>query len=135
MILKLLGLLIVASLCPCLYYSFKTHDALKKAAQFEGTVIGHEKRRGSKGGVSYALTIKYRDHQSQTHTFTTNASTSPAARDIGEKLVVFHHKGNRNPDILIFEHLFLINWLWFCLAIAIMGCFVFPTFLKVIYLK
>lgn len=135
MIIKLLGLLFALSIVPCVYYVLKKHTDLKSAEQLEGTVIGHEERKGSKGSLTYALMIEYQDNLAHNHQFTTGASTNPPARKIGEKVTVFHHGEHAKPDIMVFEYLFFGYWIWFCAALAILGCFILPTFLRVVYLK
>lgn len=134
MILKVLGYLVVASLIPCVYLMVKKHFALREAEQCAGFVTGHEARRGSKGGNVYALKIEYKDAAGVVHKFSTSSASNPPARKIGTEVVVFHHATGR-PDVMVFEHLFLGYWLWLSIGLTVLGCFVLPPILQMIYVK
>jgi hypothetical protein len=89
MVLRLLGYTIACSLVFCVYFIIQKHLALKNSDQFEGSVIGCESRRGRKGKRTYALKIQYTDRESQVKVFTASGASSPPARSIGAKVLVF----------------------------------------------
>ncbi len=135
MSLKILGGLIVFSLVFCLYFIFKKHTKLKNSAQFEGVVVGLEPSRDSDGKTTYALKIEYRDDHAVAHQFTASGASSPPARPIGAKVLVFQPFDGSKPDILVFESIYLALWIWLCVGICITGCFAAPYVLAAIYRK
>lgn len=115
-LLKTLGIVIVLSLPVCIFLIVRKHIALTHAEQYEGRVVGYEVRRGSRGSRTYALKIEYIDADNQTHTFVSKSASYPASRNIGDHVTVFHYLDGSTPDILVFQDLFLIYWLWMCVG-------------------
>ena len=131
MLLKILGYSVVISLIFCVYLIVRKHQALKNSEQFAGTVVGHA-RSGSKGST-YALTVEYRDGNSVNHVFTAPGSSNPPARPIGAKVVVFEHRDGSTPDVLVFESVYLGLWIWLCVGLSVLGCFLAPLVLNFLY--
>jgi hypothetical protein len=134
MILRILGYAVAVSLVFCIHFIIRKHKALKNSDQFEGTVIGYEPHRGSKG-TTYALRIEYRDQQSRAQVFTASGASSPPARPIGAKVLVFQHRDGGRPDILVFESVYLGLWIWFCFGMCVIGCLMAPYVLDAVYKK
>lgn len=134
MALKILSYTIVLSLFFCVYFIYKKHLTLKNSDRFEGRVVGYESVRGTKG-VTYALRVEYQDADYANHTFTASGATSPPAKPIGAKVVVFQPRDASDPNILVFESLYLGLWIWFCLGICVFGCVFAPYILNLVYLK
>ena len=132
--LLVLGYLVALSTALCVVLVIRKHFALRKAEQFEGSVINHVARRGSKGGTTYALTIAYNDRNGEPHEFTTRSGSNPPSRDIGAKVTVFHHANGAKPDILVFQELYLGYWIWFCFAACIAGCLAGSHLISRLYL-
>ena len=116
----------------CIYFIIKKHITLKHSDQYEGSVIGYEARNDNKG-TTYSLKIEYKDRNLVSHTFVAPTSSNPPALKVGEKVVVFQHQDGSNPDILVFECLYLSLWVWFCLSILATGCILSPYILRVLY--
>lgn len=130
--LLLLGVAAALSLLPCLALIIRKHVALRRADQYQGTVVSHVER--GKNDSSYALKIAYEDRDGIAHEYTTLSSSSPPARNIGAPVTVFHHRdGSR--DVLVFQHLYFGYWLWLCLATFITGCVFGSSILSRIYLR
>jgi hypothetical protein len=134
MFLKVLGSIVALSLIACVYLVLRKHAALKRAEQFDGVVVEHVARRGSKGGRTYALAIEFRDHRGTPSRLVTSTSSNPASREIGEHVVVFKHSEGGRPEVLIFQELYLFYWIWFCLALCVAGTFAAPRVLDWLYL-
>jgi hypothetical protein len=134
MILKLLGYTVSFSLFFCIYFMVRKHSELKNSDQFEGSVIGYEASRGSKG-TTYALKIQYKDQNSNTQEFTASGGSSPPSRPIGATVRVFQHRDGSKPDILVFESVYLGLWIWFCVGLCVSGCLIAPYFLSTVYTK
>lgn len=135
MILKLIGFVVALSLVPCIYLAFKKHLALKNAEQCQGKVISHIPSRSSKGRTNYKLQIEYTDRAGAINHFTTSSASSPPSRDVGDEVVVFKHASGSAPDVLVFEELYLGYWMWFCVALCVVGCFAAPMVLRFVYMK
>jgi hypothetical protein len=135
MVLKLIGYLLAFSLIPCIHQVMRKHAILKNSAQFPGSVVGHVGRSGGRGGRVYALEVEYRNGNGTAKRFVTSSAGNPPARAVGDKVVVFEHRDGGAPDVLLFEELYVVYWLWFCCGIAAVGCLVAPALLRLIYLK
>jgi len=134
-ILPTLGYVAALSLVFCIFLVIRKHEALLRAQQCEGSVIGYAARRGTKGGTTYALKINYHDDQGRAHDFTTKTSSKPPARTIGEKVIVFHYPDGSPPSVLLFGELYLGYWIWFCVGICAAGCLVAPRILNFLYVR
>jgi Protein of unknown function (DUF3592) len=130
-LLKTLGLLVVLSLPVCIFLVVRKHIALTRAVQYEGRVVAHEAR----SSTTYALKIQYTDADNHTHRFVSTSSSYPPSRNVGDRVTVFHHVDGSSPDILVFEDLFLLYWIWISFGIAVAGCMLIPYLLEAIYLR
>ncbi|MGB2926659.1 MAG: hypothetical protein WBB82_15270 [Limnothrix sp.] len=133
-IVKVLGLMLAASMLLCLPLVAKKHNALKTATQYDGIVIGH-KAHSDNDGTAYSLEVEYQGADFRKHIFVNSASSNPPARAIGDPVRVFDHGDNKTPEVLAFQTIYVGYWIWFCCSLAVLGCFVAPTFMRMIYLK
>ncbi len=133
MFLKLLGYVIALSLLACVYLVLKKHASLKSSTQHEGKVIDYVRRPGSRGGSVFALKVEYRDGQGVVRHFVAGGASNPPARAINDPVTVFEHPDGSDPDLLVFENLYLLYWIWFCLGVAAAGCLAAPAILRLLY--
>lgn len=133
-LIKILGYLVAFSIVPCAFLFVRKHVALKRAELCKGVVLAHEPRSES-DGTTYALRVEYRHPHSGAHSFVTGSSSNPPACAIGEKVTVFHHSAGRQPDILVFSHLFLGYWIWFCISVCVIGCLCASSVIESFYVK
>jgi len=129
-LLKTLGIIIMLSLPVCIFLIVRKHIALTRAVQYEGRVVAYEHGSGS---GTYALKIRYIDGDNQTHKFVSRSASYPPSRNIGDRVTVFHHLDGSTPDILVFEDLFLVYWIWILVGIAATGCMLIPYLLEAVY--
>jgi hypothetical protein len=134
MVLKFIGGLIVLSLIPCVYLMVRKHQELKNSDQFEGTVIGHVPHSGGKS-TTYGLKVQYLNQNETLTEFEASVASSPPARPIGAKVIVFQHRSGSAPDILVFESVYLLYWIWFCVGLCVAGCFLAPWVMNLLYRK
>lgn len=132
LLLKAIGLLLAASLAPCLYLVFRQHFHLAGAQRCQGVVVAHVPHQDS-DGTSYGLQITYQDDRSQTRSFETKSQCNPPARAIGDRVTVFRYANASEPDVMVFEHLFFAYWLWFCIGLFALGWLLAPTLLENLY--
>ena len=131
----MLSAILVLSLLPCVCLALRKHISLTRARQYDGMVTGHVTSRGTKGRTNYALQITYRDSRGNEQQFVTSATSSSPECAVGEKIVVFEHAAGGEPEIMLFNYLYLHYWLWFCAGIAALGCLVAPSLLRSLYCK
>jgi hypothetical protein len=133
MFLKILCYLAAFSLIACVILVLRKHAHLRAADRFGGSVVNLVPRRGSKGGTVYALEVTYRDGGGTEQRFVTGMASQPAARQVGEKVVVLAHRDGSKPDLAIFQMLYLGYWIWFCVGIGAIGCLLGPTLVEALY--
>ena len=129
-----MGGIAVLFLFVSLYFAIRKHIAISQADQFPGKVIGHESRSSSRS-TSYALKIKYKNLDGIQKEFITKQATGPAAKNIGETVIVLAPKDGGTPDVLVFELLYLKYFIGITIGFFSLICFLSPTLLKVVYQK
>jgi hypothetical protein len=100
---------------------------------YPGNVANLVPRRGSKGGTVYALEVVYHDRAGAEQRFVTGMASRPAARQVGDKVVVLAHRDGSKPDLAIFQLLYLGYWIWFCAGIGAIGCLLGPSLVEALY--
>ena len=136
MALKIVGYTVALSLIFCIHFILKKHRELKNSDQFTGSVIGYERHnRSGRRGSTYALKIEYKNTNSISQVFIAAGASSPPALPLGAKVRVFQHRDGSNPDVLIFQSVYLGLWIWFCIGVCVLGCLCAPYLLNVIYGK
>lgn len=133
MFLKVLYYLAALSLIACVALVLRKHAYLRSADRFPGSVANLVPRRGSKGGTVYALEVVYHDRGGAEQRFVTSMASRPAARQVGDKVVVLAHRDGSKPDLAIFQLLYLGYWIWFCAGIGAIGCLLGPGIVEALY--
>jgi hypothetical protein len=128
----------IALVVVALYLSWRKHNLVLTGHLADGQVTELIPHRGSKGGVSYSLRVKYSLPDGQPGEFVTTFSSSPPLHDLHEKVRVVYYPGATSPDILAFNDLYLFPWVLFCTGLFLLlmcAGFTFgPTLINNIYL-
>jgi hypothetical protein len=133
MFFRIICYLTALSLIACIVLVLRKHAYLRTADRFTGNVANLVPRRGNKGGTVYALEVVYRDGGGAEQRFVTGAASRPAARQVGDKVVVLAHRDGSKPDLVIFQLLYLGYWIWFCAGIGAIGCLLGPALVEALY--
>jgi hypothetical protein len=116
------------------YFAARKHFVLKDAKQVEGRVIGHVSESIGRS-KSYKLKVEYFDSTGHRHEFITTQATGPAAKAIGESVLAFIPENGENPDVLVFELLYLKYFIGITLGGFALVCLLSPYLLRAIYTK
>jgi hypothetical protein len=69
----------------------RTRRFVSESFRVQGTVVGLEARRGSKGGTTYAPVVEYATREGQPRLFTDPVSSRPAGYSVGDRVEVLYH--------------------------------------------
>ena len=133
-VLASLGYLAILGLLLGTYFAWRKHVQLRNSDQFDGRVIGHVPKHIG-GRQYYALKVEYLDFKGQRQEFVTTQTGKPASRNIREPVRVFVPKNGANPDVLVFELVYLKYFIGITLGTFALVCFLSPYILRAIYIK
>lgn len=134
-ILRLLAWLVAASLPACLLLALWRHGQIRGAPRVPGEVVAHRERPGcgDDGGPTWALVVRYREPSGAGAEFSTSLSCSPPAAAVGEAVTVCLLPGG--PVVLDFVHLYLMHWIWACVALCCLGLAAGPAAVRWLYCR